>query len=169
MDMLSISYEFICSHIKFSWFDIKWGYEKKLIGWYSIVKHAEYLVSLGEASQLELELSFKSKMDTHEIKLILDDLSMCCANSDESVTQEKWLFIILLWLFANRNNYSEPLKMVEAIYEDFDYPEAIESFVSYMPVSDGYDPSVHSHRENTERLFRNWQTYLDQESVKFKQ
>ncbi|WP_042835573.1 DUF2247 family protein, partial [Yersinia pestis] len=45
MDMLSISYEFICSHIKLSWFDIKWAYEKKLIGWHSIVKHAEHLVS----------------------------------------------------------------------------------------------------------------------------
>ncbi len=147
MDMLSISYEFICSHIKLSWFDIKWAYEKKLIGWHSIVKHAEHLVSLGEASQLELELSFKSKMDTHEISLILDDLSMCCIDADESATQEKWLFIILLWLFTNRNNYSEPLKMVETIYEDFDYPEAIESFVAYMPVSDGYDPNAHSHRE----------------------
>ncbi|WP_025475935.1 DUF2247 family protein, partial [Yersinia pestis] len=67
--------------------------------------HAEHLVSLGEASQLELELSFKSKMDTHEISLILDDLSMCCIDADESATQEKWLFIILLWLFTNRNNY----------------------------------------------------------------
>ncbi len=68
-------------------------------------------------------------MDTHEISLILDDLSMCCIDADESATQEKWLFIILLWLFTNRNNYSEPLKMVETIYEDFDYPEAIESLL----------------------------------------
>lgn len=166
--MLPISYEFICSHIKPSWFDIKWGYENKLIGWHSIVKHAEHLVSLGEASQLELELSFKGRMDTHEINLILEYLSTCCDDIDECLTQEKWLFIILLWLFNNRNNYSEPLKMVETIYEDFDYPEAIESFVAYMPVSDGYDPSVHSYSENTERLFRNWQTYLDQESIKFK-
>ncbi len=45
-------------------------------------------MSLGEASQLELELSFKSKMDTHEISLILDDLSMCCIDADESATQE---------------------------------------------------------------------------------
>lgn len=169
MDMLPISHEFICNHIRLSWFDIKWAYEKKLIGWHSIVKHAEYIVSLGEASQLELELSFKSKEDTHGINLILDDLSVCCMDTDESVTQEKWLFIILLWLFTNRHDYPESLKMVETIYEDFDYPEAIESFVAYMPVSDGYDPSIHSHRENTERLFSNWQNYLDQESIKFKQ
>lgn len=167
--MLPISHEFICNHIRLSWFDIKWAYENKLIGWHSIVKHAEYIVSLGEASQLELELSFKSKEDTHGIKLILDDLSVCCMDTDESVTQKKWLFIILLWLFTNRHDYPESLKMVETIYEDFDYPEAIESFVAYMPVSDGYDPSIHSHRENTERLFSNWQNYLDQESIKFKQ
>ena len=37
---------------------------------------------------------------------------------------------------------------VEVIYADFDYPYEIESFIKYMPPSDGYDPSTHSQIEN---------------------
>ncbi|MGH8477564.1 MAG: DUF2247 family protein, partial [Methylococcales bacterium] len=55
---------------------------------------------------------------------------------------------------------SDPLSEVEAIYADFDYPPEIEAFVSYMPVTDGYDPSQHSIEKNKARLFSKWKQYL---------
>ncbi|GGY20439.1 DUF2247 family protein [Paludibacterium paludis] len=50
---------------------------------------------------------------------------------------------------------------VETIYAEFDYPSEIENFVRYMPVTDGYEPSLHSKAENEKRLFENWKKYLD--------
>lgn len=168
MNMLPITYDFIDGNVVLLWCDVKWAYERKLIGWHVIVKHAENLVLLGESSQLELELSCKDKMDTHEINLILDHLVMHCVSTDEREAREKWLYIILLWLFIHRGDYSEPLEMVESIYADFDYPEIIKDFVRYMPIDDGYDPSMHSYIENTDRLYKKWETYLTQESMRFK-
>ncbi len=67
---------------------------------------------------------------------------------DHGYSTEKWLYIILLDLFNKRKELDDPLGRVEEIYENFDYPEEIESFVRYMPVSDDYDPSKHTNDEN---------------------
>lgn len=166
MENILVPYEFISDRITVSWFDIKWGYEKGFIGLESIIKHAEHMCSLDQASQIELELSFKTKMDIHEIESITEYLSASCINPDESITKEKWLYLVLSWVLFNKVNYSKPLEVVESIYADFDYPESIESFIGYMPANDGYDPSIHSDTENKERLFKNWEKYLERESIR---
>ncbi|MGH8558482.1 MAG: DUF2247 family protein [Methylococcales bacterium] len=58
-----------------------------------------------------------------------------------NAADKKWFFLVLAWLFEKITNVSDPLSEVEAIYADFDDPPEIEAFVSYMPVTDGYDPS----------------------------
>ena len=40
------------------------------------------------------------------------------------------------------------LEFAEEVYADFDYPEDMNSFIKYMPVSDDYNPSLHTEEEN---------------------
>lgn len=58
------------------------------------------------------------------------------------------MYIVLLDLFNKRKELDDPLGNVEEIYENFDYPEKIESFVRYMLANDSYDPSKHTKEEN---------------------
>ncbi|MNR35836.1 hypothetical protein D3C85_1537050 [compost metagenome] len=76
-------------------------------------------------------------------------------------SQNKWLFIALKWLFENKDDISDPLGVVELIYEDFDFPLEMENFVRYMPPQDGYKPEEHSAQQNIERIFYNWHNYLE--------
>lgn len=56
------------------------------------------------------------------------------------------------------------LSVLEDIYEDFDYPEDMESFISYMPVTDkSYDPLKHSKEENIARLIEKFDIFLEKE------
>ena len=91
-------------------------------------------------------------------------LSRVLANTEpvvsEEILRQKWLYLILRWLFENREQFSDPLAMVEDIFCDFGHPLEIAKFIRYMPVTDNYDPRQHSKAENEERMFNHWREYL---------
>lgn len=90
-------------------------------------------------------------------------------NEDKkSKIREKWLYVILSWLWNNRINFEDPLSEVENIYADFDYPVQIESFIKYIPPTDGYDPSLYSYMKNIDRLMKSWESYLQKFDAIFK-
>ena len=49
---------------------------------------------------------------------------------------------------------------------DFDYPKDISNFVRYMPIS---QPNLGSVELNTERLFTNWKSFLEDKKNIFSQ
>ena len=72
--------------------------------------------------------------------------------------KDRWLYLILKWLFGKRNDIENVLEIVEEIYELFNYPDSITSFVRYMP-SETED--LGSTELNREELFKNWENYLE--------
>ena len=78
----------------------------------------------------------------------IDRLLKKIVKKEHNYSTEKWLYIVLLDLFNKRKELDDPLGNVEEIYENFDYPEKIESFVRYMLANDSYDPSKHTKEEN---------------------
>jgi len=103
-----------------------------------------------------IELSMIDKTTTFKIEKLLKNI----IKEERFYHTDKWLYIILLDLFNKREKLDDPLGKVEEIYENFDYPEEIESFVRYMPSTDDYDPSKHTYKENINRLYSNWENYL---------
>lgn len=89
----------------------------------------------------------------------LSDLADLELNDEDGVfIKEKWMYLILDWIYNNKNNFPNSLDVVEYIYSDFDYPRQISSFVKYMP-SD--EPDLGSLELNESRLYRKWNEYLD--------
>ena len=84
------------------------------------------------------------------------------------ITSQKWLYVILSWLWINRESFKDPLDEVESIYTNFDYSVEMDSFIRYMPPTVGYDPSLHSYTENINRLMKNWENYLQKGADIFK-
>ena len=162
MKLIPIPYSFIRERALLSWQDALWGYERQLIGWSDIVAIAEDRLLLGSEDSMEIELACLEKSEAQQVGELLRALASNEPDDVGSTSDTKWLFLILAWLFDNRDAVSDPLGEVERIYADFDYPTEIESFVSYMPVTDGYDPSQHSIEENKVRLFSKWEQYLSE-------
>jgi len=160
MKLTPIPYSFIRNKVALSWEDALWGYEHQLIGWSDIVSIADDRLALGSDDPVEIELSSLGKSETHQIGELLRDLADKDISEHEEISEKKWLFLILSWLYDNRETIPNPLAEVEIIYADFDYPAEIEEFVSYMPVTDDYDPSQHSSEENKARLISKWEDYL---------
>lgn len=159
---------FIYNCIYLCWRDVLWVYERKLVGWSFVVEMADFYVSNGAANPLEVDLICLGELDIQEIEKKLYSLA---EQEDESLgldSKKKWLFIALKWIFENMGDFLDPLGMVELIYEDFDFPFEIENFVRYMPPQDGYKPAEHTTQQNVDRLFCNWQSYLEGVAGAFK-
>ncbi|MDI3438735.1 DUF2247 family protein [Erwinia sp. V90_4] len=163
MNLYPIPFDFIDKSAHLSWCDIKWGCENNLITSDVPIKKAEKNVLTGSYTNPELELSFVILGEVNHVSPFLKELCSELELKDDQMTKKKWLFIVLSWLWNNRNSFEDPLAEVEKIYADFDYPSEIEGFIKYMPPSDGYDPSKHSHMENINHLMDKWKNYLEKE------
>lgn len=77
--------------------------------------------------------------------------------SEEEV-RDKWLCLVLAWLFEHRHNYRDPLELVEEVYADFGYPEQLAGFVRSMPME---GPDLGSRAQNEARLLERWRRFVE--------
>lgn len=152
---------FIYKNIELCWRDVLWGYERNLVDWSFIVEVADFFVSKGSVNSIEIDLICLGLEDIKEIEEKMYALAACEHCSHALGSQGKWLFIALKWLYENKDFVADPLDLVELLYEDFDFPVEIESFVRYMPPQDGYDPLQYTVQQNIDRLYCNWRNYLE--------
>ncbi|PXZ01426.1 DUF2247 family protein [Gilliamella apicola] len=159
-----MNYKITKNDIKLNWHDLLWGYEHHFLGWKDVVNYAnKKIIEESNYDESVIELSMIDKTTTFKIEKLLKNI----VKEERFYHTDKWLYIILLDLFNKRDELDDPLGKVEEIYENFDYPEEIESFVRYMPNTDDYDPSKHTYEENINRLYSKWENYLISKKEKF--
>jgi hypothetical protein len=153
--------DFVLGRTFLTWREALWGYEHQWIDWSCLTELAvERISSESKSHPAAIELAGMMKEETAGA----GDLVRVLANTEpvvsEEILRQKWLYLILRWLFENREQFSDPLAMVEDIFCDFGHPLEIAKFIRYMPVTDNYDPRQHSKAENEERMFNHWREYL---------
>jgi hypothetical protein len=159
MNVAPIPLNFAQGEVSLNWGDMLWGYERALLTWKDLVALARDRVGSGSEDALEIELATADKESLWKVTEYARKLADQSAASDAEC-RRKWLFVRLAWAYQTRNESPDPLGAVEEIYADFDYPAEIESFVRYMPPTDGYRPDQHSKEANHQRLMTAWTEYL---------
>ena len=162
-DVEVIPVDFIRPRLKLTWKEIHWGYENRLLGWSAPIDFACDKLIAGSDNSLEVELSGLQKSESHQVGDLIRKLAEAEAPQSEDTIKRKWLFLRLSLLFDKRDEISNPLRIVETIYADFNYPPEIQQFVAFMPPIDGYDPSKYTLAENEARLFELWRVFLERE------
>lgn len=154
-----IPLQFAQSKVPLNWMDFLWAYKRNLLTWKNLIQVAIDRVDSGSDNSLEIELAAVDKQSVWKVSELAEILANQCGNSDEE-SKQKWLFLYLAWAYENREKLADPLGVVEGIYADFDYPSSIESFVRFLPPSDGYAPAQHSQEQNHRRLMTKWEEFL---------
>jgi hypothetical protein len=135
-----------------TWSDIKYGLEKGHISVDELIKYAILSLDIN-SSELHYDLASLNNFNENEVIMKIDSLikkeKLKINNS-----KEKWIFLVLLYLYQNRGKYNDPLVAVEEIYADFNYPESIAPIVRYMPSED-----LSSKREVN--LLERWRDLLE--------
>ncbi|HVZ38834.1 MAG TPA: DUF2247 family protein [Candidatus Kapabacteria bacterium] len=161
---IKIPYDFICRSVDIDWQDILFGLENELIS--STVAIEQATVILNNSGRYEPDIvDVASCSPADPIIELVARLARREQPRPEGNVREKWLYIILAWLYDHRHSIADPLSMVEEVYADFDYPEEVAPFVRYMPM---VGPDLGSREANEERMVGNWKAYLDRTGERFR-
>lgn len=160
---ISLPYDYVVSHVSLTWSDLLFALEHDLMAKNAAVKYA-YDVIEKEEKPTQTVLALAWVNNEEEMDFYLNELTNQIVEQEENTSQEKFLYLLLNWIFEHKEQCSDPLQMVETIYADFDYPEKISNFVRYMPSSESRLNSVEA---SIERLFNNWAIYLKAAKIKF--
>ncbi len=154
---LRIPYGFIRDRVRLSWRELRFGFENELAHPGVAVELAlDRLEEIEEPPPALLELAGLSR-DAPMARLV-EQLAEGDAPAPENDVRDKWLYLVLAWIYEHRDMYADPLELVEAVYADFGYPEQIANLVRYMPMS---DPDLGSREANERRMLEWWKQYLD--------
>lgn len=71
---------------------------------------------------------------------------------DEDILREKWILLKLFWLYSMKDSFSNVQGVIDNLYSELDYPEIMNSIVSYMPAIE---------QDNDKTLNEKWRDLLD--------
>lgn len=172
MELFSItmSNEFVLNRVKLTWHDMLFGIKENFINpnvaIYQAVDEIKTIDEQNTSKQYYSELLALASLFKNEP--VLDRVSKLVElepTLDEQQVKDKWLYLVLAWVYENQDKYKEhPLEIVEYIYADFGYPKGIAQFVRYMPSSETPLPSL---KLNYSRLYRRWENYLKKQEDKY--
>ena len=154
---LRIPLDFVRKRARIGWCDIKFGLANHLLD-----PQAPSIFAVDQVRELEepppaiLELA-ESGEDGRTMELV--ELAAEGEKDCDPKLRDKWLYIVLAWLYEQRHVDSDPLQRVEEVYADFGYPSRIAGFVRYMPMV-GAD--LGSKEANEQRMLNRWKQYLDE-------
>jgi hypothetical protein len=160
---LKIPATFIRSRASLSWREVRFGLVNRLLDPAVAVDLAvEQVLQLEHPSSALLELAGANwgEPPTESVEQLADAESP----RPESELRDKWLYLVLSWIYEHRGSFSDPLQTVEEVYADFGYPEQSSGFVRYMPM-DGLD--LGSREANEQRLMQRWKQYLDETAPRY--
>lgn len=164
MIIREIPYEFIRQRVQLGWNDVKYGLEQQLIKPKVAIESAtEELSNIGAAASKDV-LELADLTENESVADLVEHLAKSERPPLPEDVKAKWLYLVLAWLFENRNSLVDPLGMVELVYSDFDYPREIASFVRSMPM---VGPDLRNREQNEARLFDRWKAYLDEAGKRF--
>lgn len=165
MDSLFVvlPYNFVAMKVKLTWRDILYAVDRQYFSPNAAIEHAIIELSkIEEFPQSLLDLASLNKNES--VHPYLNQLADLEPEQPIEDIDEKWIYLILAWIFENRDNCSDPLGIVEQIYADFNYPAQISTLIRYMP-SD--EPDLGSPKLNEARLYKKWEDYLKEQEKKY--
>jgi hypothetical protein len=157
---LNIPAQFVSERARLTWREVLYGIDNELLAPGAAVEFAAGCAATGSSSPALVELA---ELERGEVtRTHVERLAEPEEYQPTEQIKEKWLYIVLAWIFEHRGAYPDALEVVEEVYADFGYPPIIADFVRYMPTD---EPDLGSRELNEKRLYEKWKRYLDTASA----
>ena len=160
---MRIPYGFIRDKVRMSWRDVLFGLDQQLLDPRGAIELATELLG-ADGHPVPTLIDLANVKREEEARAHVERLATCESEVAGEETRGKWLYIVLAWILENQRDYADPLRTVEEVYADFDYPESIVGFVRYMP-SD--EPDLGSRELHEARLYGKWKAYVEECTRKY--
>ncbi|PIE91610.1 MAG: hypothetical protein CR997_00205 [Acidobacteria bacterium] len=153
---LVVPFAFINPRFSLSWKECLFGYGEGYLSAKSVVSMAQAAVlsqDYLDSAILELAALKKGKSP----RGLLEEAASLEADQSVDVTREKWLFILLSWLFEEKDKKRNPFLDLEYIYYQFDYPPCMKSFIESEPSRTSW---MRTSKQNKQVLIKKWSEFL---------
>jgi len=144
---------FVVARVRLDPGELAYGYASGWLDEAATVGIAEDLVAAGVASAPIGELASVFRSELWRVQQVVDEIE----NDPDSEPSRVWLYLALAWLHEHKDEYVDPLQMIEMLYSDFGYPTEIEGLVRFMPLPPGAPTGVEAVEER-------WREYLQRRS-----
>ncbi len=160
---LCIPFGFICDRVHVSWRDLRFGLVNELLDPQAPVELGlKQIAELAHPSATVVDLAGGDK--NKPVLELVEKLADSEPQQPDEKIRDKWLYLVLAWIYEHQGECSDPLQRVEEVYADFGYPEQVAKFVRYMPM-EGAD--LGSREANEQRLLERWKRYIDETALKY--
>jgi hypothetical protein len=153
--------DFLLRHGRLGWRHVVWGVER---GWADprlfVDLATDRLLHQEQPAPAAVTLAGVDPDEMWEAPGLAAALAAGEAPVDEPELVARWLYLVLRWVYENRDTVPDPLGVVEELYADFGYPPGMEPFVRFMPPTDGWDSGAHTLAENEARMMANWEGWI---------
>lgn len=117
-----------------SWADLLRGYQRQVLDEGTVVRVAvDRLDEAATSAQEQLALLLSDQYD--RVPALLAEAAGPAMGGDDLL-----LFLLLRKAYRERGSVSDPLAVVEDLYEDFDHAEQLDPLIRYMPPAPGEQP-----------------------------
>lgn len=147
-------------HIQLTWDDVYYGVKNKLLNLEAVRDYAIRCLEMDDDYCQEVaELAWPN----NDMLSVLESIEKILGekhNLNETLSSMKWQYSIIKYLVNKNIDFEELSNALDEVYADFNYPEDMEEFISYMPIKDDYNPTGHTNEENTERIRKKIDMFL---------
>ena len=167
---INIPYEFINKITNLSWEELYYGIKCGFISPEVAIDKAVQLVNQEESDAI-MNLASLYKDEVDEVEIYLKELTKSEQFQSKDNTKEKWLYIVLAWLYIHQDQYNilyaEIPYSVENIYEkvniiwdDFNHPDILKFLFIQTDLSD-FERS--GGTSDVRYFYESWKDYLQKQ------
>lgn len=107
-------YDRALKNTSFSFRELKYAVDKGFLPSEVVITHAVTLLS-EKTSESDTLFQLAALYADESIQHYIDKLAKAEPSQQIEVIKEKWLYVVLDWLFAEKDHYPDPLGIVEEI------------------------------------------------------
>jgi len=130
-------------------------------GWIEAADVVHLAEKFGEGSPFGEELSLLLSYQYDDVPDLIQKSHRPEAHPGDEA-RAIWLYLALSWVKNHEADFDSPLRTVEMLFTDFEYPEEVAPFVDFLPTPPGEKPGI-------EGLNERWQAYLERQEAHYQQ
>jgi len=159
---MTFTYKYVTSLVPLNWIDLNFAIENNFLPYQTAIEHALIEMQKNESSPMEvMELACILQSEakfSYDICQLVNKLAASQNSDNYSDSREKFLYISLNWVYEHKDDYCNPIEVIDILCDDINYPIEVKNLISFMPSS---EPETNSSDTTTKRLFGRLLRYLE--------
>lgn len=149
--------DFVAAHVALQPSELAYGHARGWLTDQAVVRVAE--IALAEGGALSPQVGELACLLSDEYSRVGDLVSQISEDPTEEPSTV-WFYLALEWLYAHRDDYADPLEMVEMLSADFEFPADARALLRFTPVQPGAPMGL-------DAMEHRWRDYLRAKSREF--